>query len=158
MDGMTIKWFAYLNKHNVPGRGMAVDAVMNIFLVVFFGSAIEILAAGNLGYMAAHFFALTGFILLRRDRPLWPRPIKLARAWVPIAGVLAAANLLFIVCGGFIFADEYGYGLSKTLIGASVLVLALVLYFYRRIVEDRTHIQWREPTPSVPAGHAVEAG
>ncbi|MDT7680412.1 MAG: hypothetical protein QOG57_722, partial [Pseudonocardiales bacterium] len=51
------------------------------------------------------------------------------------------------------------YGLSKTMIGASVLVLALVLYFYRRIVEDRTHIQWREPTPSVPAGHAaVEAG
>ncbi|MDT7661538.1 MAG: hypothetical protein QOD04_1094 [Pseudonocardiales bacterium] len=159
LDGMTIKWFAYLNKHNVPGRGMAVDAVMNIFLVVFFGSAIEILAAGNLGYMAAHFFALTGFLLLRRDRPLWPRPIKLSKAWLPIAGILAAANLLFIICGGFIFADTYGYGLSKTMIGASVLVLALVLYFYRRIVEDRTHIQWREPTPSVPAGHAaVEAG
>jgi amino acid transporter len=158
MDGMTIKWFAYLNKYNVPGRGMAVDAVMNIFLVVFFGSAIEILAAGNLGYMAAHFFALSGFLLLRRDRPLWPRPIKLSKVWLPIAGFLAAANLLFIICGGFVFADTYGYGLSKTMIGASVLVLALVLYFYRRIVEDRTHIQWREPTPSVPAGHAVEAG
>ncbi|MDN5859934.1 MAG: APC family permease [Pseudonocardia sp.] len=149
-DGMTIKWFGYLNKHRVPGRGMALDALLNIFLVVYFGSAIEILAAGNLGYMLAHFFALTGFLLLRRDRPLWPRPIKLGGAWLPIAGVLAAANLLFIVAGGFVYADAYGYGLSKTLIGAAVLLIALALFFYRRIVEDRTKIQWRELTPLRP--------
>lgn len=149
-DGMTIKWFAYLNRHNVPGRGMALDALMNIFLVVFFGSAIEILAAGNLGYMAAHFFALSGFLLLRRDRPRWPRPIRLSAIWTPIAAILAAANLVFIVCGGFIFADTYGYGLSKTLIGATVLVIALILYFYRRTVQDRQPIRWRETTPAVP--------
>ncbi len=157
-DGMTIKWFDHLNKFNVPGRGMAIDAVMNIFLVLFFGSAIEILAAGNLGYMLAHVFALSGFVLLRRDRKNWPRPIKLSAVWVPIAGVLAAANLLFIVTGGFIFANQYGYGLSKTLIGGSVLVVALVLYFYRRIVEDQTSIQWRETTPSVPPGQPTVAG
>lgn len=157
-DGMTIKWFDHLNKHSVPGRGMAVDAFMNIFLVVFFGSAIEILAAGNLGYMMAHVFALTGFLLLRRDRPQWPRPIKLSRIWVPIAAVLAAANLLFIVCGGFIFADQYGYGLSKTMIGTTVLLIALVLYFYRRLVEDRARIQWREHTPATPPGYTVDAG
>jgi amino acid transporter len=118
--------------------------------VVFFGSAIEILAAGNLGYMLAHVFALSGFVLLRRDRPNWPRPIRLSRIWVPIAGLLALTNLLFVVAGGFIFANQYGYGLSKTLIGASVLVIALLLYFYRRIVEDRTTIQWREATPQLP--------
>jgi amino acid transporter len=156
-DGMTISWFDHLNKHNVPGRGMAIDALMNIFLVVFFGSAIEILAAGNLGYMLAHVFALSGFVLLRRDRKLWPRPIRLGRIWVPIAGVLAAANLLFVVAGGFLFANQFGYGLSKTLIGASVLVIALLLYFYRRVVEDRTHIQWRETTPAVPPGEPAAA-
>jgi amino acid transporter len=150
-DGMTIKWFAYLNKHNVPGRGMAIDALMNIFLVVFFGSAIEILAAGNLGYMLSHFFALSGFLLLRRDRPGWPRPIKLAKIWLPIAGLLALANLVFIICGGFIFADDYGYGLSKTLIGAAVLLIALVLYFYRRRVQDRLPIHWRDTSPAVPS-------
>ncbi len=149
-DGMTIRWFDNLNEHNVPGRGMAIDAFMNIFLVVFFGSAIAILAAGNLGYMLAHFFALSGFVLLRKDRPNWPRPIKLGKAWVWIGGALAGLNLLFVVAGGFIFADEFGYGLSKTMLGASVLVIALVLYFYRRLVEDKTHIQWREPTPDVP--------
>ncbi len=134
---------------------MAIDAFMNIFLVVFFGSAIAILAAGNLGYMLAHFFALSGFVLLRKDRPNWPRPIKLGKTWVWIGGVLAGLNLVFVVAGGFIFADKFGYGLSKTLLGASVLVIALVLYFYRRLVEDKTHIQWREPTPDMPL---VEAG
>ena len=120
-DGMTIKQLAYLNKHNVPERGMLVDAVLNIFLVVYFGTAIEILAAGNLGYMLAHVFALSGFLLLRRDRPGWPRPIRLPGVWVPIAAFLAIANLAFIVLGGFVWADKYGYGLSKTLIGVIVL-------------------------------------
>jgi len=157
-DGMTIKWFAYLNKHNVPGRGMAIDALMNIVLVLVFGTAIEILAAGNLGYMAAHFFALSGFLLLRKDRPGWPRPIKLSAVWKPIAAILAAANLVFIICGGFLFANAYGYGLSKTLIGASVLVIALFLYFYRRTVEDKLPIQWRERTPVAPGPATSEAG
>lgn len=153
-DGMTIRWFNHLNEHNVPGRGMAIDAFMNIFLVVFFGSAIAILAAGNLGYMLSHFFALSGFVLLRKDRPNWPRPIKLAKPWVWIGGILAGLNLLFVVGGGFIFADKFGYGLSKTLLGASVLVIALVLYFYRRLVEDKTSIQWREATPDMPLAEA----
>ena len=150
-DGMTIKWFYHLNKYNVPARGMAIDALMNIFLAVFFGSAIEILAAGNLGYMLAHFFALSGFVLLRRDRPTWPRPIRLSAIWVPVAGVLAAANLLFVIAGGFIFANEFGYGLSKTMIGVLVLLIALVLWLYRRRVEDRLPIQWRDTTPRTPA-------
>jgi hypothetical protein len=97
-------------------------------------------------------------VLLRRDRKQWPRPIRLPAVWVPIAGLLALANLLFVVAGGFVFADEYGYGLSKTLNGASVLVIALVLYFYRRIVEDRTSIQWRESTPTVPPAQPATVG
>jgi amino acid transporter len=154
-DGMTIRWFDKLNEHNVPGRGMAIDALMNIFLVVFFGSAIAILAAGNLGYMLAHFFALSGFLLLRKDRPDWPRPIRLSKVWVPIAALVATLNLLFVVAGGFVFANEFGYGLSKTALGASVLVISLMLYFYRRVVEDKTHIQWREQTPTVPPVEAA---
>ena len=150
-DGMTIRYFDRLNQHNVPARGMALDALLNIFLVVFFGSAIEILAAGNLGYLLAHVFALSAFLLLRRDRPHWPRPIRLSAVWLPIAGALVLANLAFVVFGGFVFADTYGYGLSKTLIGATVLLVALVLFFYRRRVEDRRPIRWREPTPDVPA-------
>ena len=81
---------------------MTLDVILNLFLHPYFGAPLDILAAGNLGYMLAHVFALTGFLLLRRDRPNWPRPIKLSAAWVPIAGALAAVNLVFIVVGGFI--------------------------------------------------------
>ena len=94
--------------------------------------------------------------MLRKDRPLWPRPIRLSPIWVPIAGGLAAVNLLFVIAGGFIFADKYGYGLSKTFVGASVLLLALVLYFYRRLVEDHESIRWREITPTVPPETAAQ--
>ena len=149
-DGMTIRQLGTLNKHHVPERGMMVDAVLNIFLAVFFGTAIEILAAGNLGYMMAHVFALSAFVLLRRDRPNWPRPIKLARPWVYIAGLLALANLVFVAFGGFILADKYGYGLSKTLIGGAVLLVSVALYVYRRKVQDRLPLHFRETVPLMP--------
>lgn len=152
-SGMSITWLAVLNKHHVPGRGMAVDGVLNIFLIVFFGQAIAILAAGNLGYILAHFFALTGFLLLRKDRPDWPRPIRRAAVWVPIAAVLATANLMFVVLGGFVFADRPGgYGLSKTWIGVGVLCVSLLLYCYRRVVQDRQRIVFRQQVPLLPTG------
>ena len=139
-----------LNKYNVPERGMFVDAALNIFLAVFFGTAIEILAAGNLGYILAHVFALSGFLLLRRDRPDWPRPIRLSRIWLPIAALLALANLAFVVLGGFVFADKYGYGLSKTFIGVGVLCISILLYVYRRRVRGRA-------SPALARGHAEHA-
>ena len=91
-----------------------------------------------------------GFLLLRKDRPNWPRPIKLATAWVPIAALLAAVNLLFIVVGGFVYADKYGYGWDKTRIGIIVLAVGLLLYIWRHVVEDRTGIRLREETPDMP--------
>ncbi len=155
-DGMTIRWLGKLNRFNVPERGMIVDAALNIFLVVYFGTAIEILAAGNLGYMLAHVFALSGFLLLRRDRPNWPRPIRLSAIWLPIAGFLALANLTFVLLGGFIYANEYGYGLEKTWVGCAVLGVSLLLYVYRRKVEDKLPLHLREPVPQLPEDEAAD--
>ncbi len=86
-EKMTIKQLGVLNKHNVPGRAMTVDMVMNIFLLLYFQNIYFILAAGNLGYMLSHVIALSGVLLLRRDRPNWPRPIKLGEG-VDVAGGL----------------------------------------------------------------------
>ena len=149
-DGMTTKWLGRLNRYSVPGIAMTMDVVLNLFLISYFGYPIDILAAGNLGYMLAHVFALSGFLLLRRDRPDWPRPIRLAAAWAPIAALLAAINLVFIIGGGFIWADDYGYGWDKTRIGLGVLAVGLLLYIYRRVVEDRTGVPLREETPTMP--------
>jgi hypothetical protein len=69
---------------------------------------------------------------------------------LPIAALLAAVNLAFIVVGGFIYADDYGYGWDKTRIGLIVLAVGLLLYVYRKVVEDRTGVPLREDTPEMP--------
>ena len=68
-DGMTVKQLGTLNKYHVPGTAMTMDMVINICFVLFIGNIFGVLAASNLGYVLAHMFALSGFVLLRRDRP-----------------------------------------------------------------------------------------
>jgi amino acid transporter len=151
--GMTVKELSRLNRFNVPGVAMTVDMVVNLLFILFVGNIFGILAASNLGYVLAHMFALSGFVLLRRDRPLWPRPIKLASYWVPIAGLLAAWSLLLTIVGfGWFQHAAGGYGGTKEkIIGVSVLAVSLVLFLFRRIVQDGERPHWREDTPAVPA-------
>lgn len=149
-DHMTIKWLNHLNRFHVPARAMLVDMVLNLCLLFFIGSPLAILVCGNLGYILAHFFALTGFLLLRRDRPKWPRPYRAPNSWVPLAGVLAGLNLLFIIYG-VSNPNLTGYGTTRDLlIGVGVLLISVLLYVFRRVVQDRQPIHWREETPSVP--------
>jgi amino acid transporter len=155
-DGMTIKEFGVLNKHRVPGRAMTLDAILNIFLITYFAGVLEILAVSNVGYVFATCTALSAFILLRRDRPNWPRPIRLPNFWVPLAGVLFLINLTFLVCGGFIYSggflgiDGYGYGWDKTRTGLLVLLAALILYVWRHVVQDKIPLKLREEIPQTP--------
>ena len=64
--GMTVKQLGTLNRWHVPGNAMTVDMVINILFVLFIGNIFGVLAASNLGYVLAHMFALSGFVLLRR--------------------------------------------------------------------------------------------
>ena len=149
-DDMTIKELYHLNSYHVPARAMFLDMIVNLALVFFVGNVLAILVAGNLGYMSAHFFALTGFLLLRRDRPNWPRPIKLAPAWLGVAALLAAINGFFIIYGAS-HPELTGYGGSKeTWIGVGVLLFSIVLFAFRRIVQDGEMVHLREETPKMP--------
>jgi amino acid transporter len=111
-----------------------------------------VLAASNLGYVLAHMFALSGFVLLRRDRPNWPRPIRLGPAWTPIATILAVWCLILTIVGfGWFQTAAGGYGGTKEkIIGVAVLAIGLGLFFFRRIVQDREAPHWREDTPTMP--------
>ena len=144
-DGVTIKELYHLNRFHVPARAMTLDMAINIALVLFVGNILAILVAGNLGYMSAHFFALTGFLLLRKDRPNWPRPIRLARPWIGVAALLAAINAFFIIVGAS-NPSLTGYGGTKeTWIGVGVLLFSVVLFVFRRAVQDRAPVHLREP-------------
>jgi amino acid transporter len=156
-DGMTVRWLGRLNHHHVPGNAMAVDAVFNIVLLLLFDSTLAILAASNLGYVFAHVAALSGFVLLRRDRPDADRPIRLRPLWVPVAATLAGLNMLFIAVG-FIAFDKTGYatldaagnaikwlGISRELwLGVIILGFSVLLFMYRRVVQDKEKFSWRE--------------
>ncbi len=150
-SGMTLRFLGHLNRYHVPARAMTVDMVVNVVLVLALNSVIAILAASNLGYVLCHVFALSAILLLRRDRPDWPRPLALARPWLYAAGVLALANLVFIVIGAPAF-NLTGYGgYGELLVGVATLVAAVLLYIYRRVVEDRLPLQLQDRTPATPA-------
>src|SRR5436305_2071738 len=131
-----IKQLGVLNRHHVPGRAMTVDMVVNILLVVFITSNLAILYMSNIGYVLCHVFALSGFLLLRRDRPNWPRPIKIANGWLPIVAILCALNAVFLLIGA-LAPKLNGYGTwTDFWIGIGVLLASLALFFFRRIVHD----------------------
>jgi amino acid transporter len=162
-DGMTIKEFGVLNQYRVPARAMTLDAILNIFLITYFAGVLEILAVSNVGYVFATCTALSAFVLLRRDRPQWPRPIRLPDFWVPLAGVLFLINFAFLVFGGFIYSGGflgitgYGYGWDKTRTGLLVLLAALILYIWRHVVQDKIPLKWREEVPATPEEERAHA-
>ena len=156
-DGMTIRWLGKLNRHNVPGNAMTLDTVLNIGLLFFAigslagGGYLRILAVSNFGYVIAHIFAISGFLLLRKDRPKWPRIIHLSRFWSLVAVFCLTCDIIFLVVGSTSFAlTGYAGGNQVFIWGLIVVVIAVLLYLYRVLVEDKAKIQWRIPTPSVP--------
>jgi amino acid transporter len=150
--GLTIKQLGTLNRFNVPARAMTVDLVVNTLLILFIASNLAIWYMSNIGYILCHVLALTGFLLLRKDRPNWPRPVKVGRSWVFIAGVLALFDLVILVVGaGAPKLNTYGTW-TDFAIGVGILVASVLLFFFRRLVQDKEKINWREPTPAMPEG------
>jgi amino acid transporter len=150
---MTLKWFGRLNKRQVPGNAMTLDALLNVAILVLFAgpsAVIQILTFSNFGYVFAHVVAISGFLLLRRDRPDWPRPIRVSSVWVPIAWFLLACDLVFLILGSLSFRLT-GYGNYKELIiGIAILAISLVLYVIRVVVEDKRKLEWRLLDVDVP--------
>ena len=172
-EKMTIKQLGTLNRHNVPGRAMTVDMLLNIFLLLMFQNIYFILAAGNLGYMLSHVIALSGVLLLRRDRPNWPRPIKLAKPWMWLAGLFCGLNAIFIIFGvyglkytgyGFDYlSPEYAEGTASPtervpwiiIVGVLVLVCGVAGY----IIAQRQwgkKVHWKDPSDEQPTQEAID--
>ena len=149
--GLTIKQLGVLNRWNVPGNAMTVDLVVNVLLVLFISSNLAILYMSNIGYILAHLLAVSGFLLLRKDRPNWPRPWKLHAIWIPIAWFMTfLVAFLLIVGAGAPHLNGYGTW-TDFAIGIGVLAASVLLFIFRRKVQDGEPIHFREETPTMPA-------
>ncbi|MGW2339584.1 APC family permease [Streptomyces sp. NPDC001661] len=152
-EGMTLRQLDRLNRWGVPGRALTLDAVVNAAIVLLLGEPLSILLASNFGYLTAVTLAVAAFLLLRRDRPNWTRPIRRRRAWIPVAWGLLALNV-FVVAIGVTHPSLAGYGgIGDTLTGVAILLISVGLYGYRCLVQDRRPIAWRIDTPDMPVSH-----
>jgi amino acid transporter len=150
--GLTIKVLGRLNRFHVPGNAMTVDLVVNTCLILFISSNLAILYMSNIGYVLCNVFALSGFLLLRKDRPNWPRPLKVSGVWVGIAVLLLLYAIVILVVGaGAPKLNGYG-NWTDFFIGVGILLASVLLFFYRRIVEDKEPVHWKEETPTMPEG------
>jgi amino acid transporter len=149
-DGLTVRQFSVLNKAGVPARAVTLQLAINVSLVLFVKSGLAVMVAGNVGYVLAHLLAVSGFVLLRKDRPGADRPIRLSSTWVPIAIGLALFDALILIVG-ITGASITGYGgVKEVAIAVGVLSISQVLYRFRR-VQDRS-----KPGATLYAGQSNE--
>jgi amino acid transporter len=136
---------------------MTVDLVVNTCLILFISSNLAILYMSNIGYVLCNVFALSAFLLLRRDRPNWPRPLRVSAVWVAICVFLLSYCVAILVVGAG-SPKLNGYGdWTDFFIGIGILLASVLLFFYRRVVEDKERVHWREEAPTMPEGPDREA-
>jgi amino acid transporter len=148
---LTIKQLSTLNTFGMPGRALTMDLGVNLLILFLVGNTVAIIAASNFGYILCCALACFAFLLLRRDRPGWPRPYRLSRVWLPVAVVVGTIDL-FVALFGVSHPSLAGYGgLKETLISLGLLLVCLPLFLIRRLWQDRgTTFAWREHTPHLP--------
>jgi amino acid transporter len=149
---LTIKQLSPLNRFGMPGRALTMDLTVNLLILFLVGNTVAIVAASNFGYILCCGLACWAYVLLRRDRPAWPRPFRLSKAWGAIAILLGTADL--IIAGfGVSHPSLAGYGGAKeTVISIALLMACVPLFLIRRLWQDRDGgFVWREHTPSVPS-------
>jgi hypothetical protein len=99
--------------------------------------------------------AMSGFLLLRKDRPAWPRPIRVGPPWVAVAAVLFVFDLTILVWGAANVGLAYGESTRSTLLPALfVLAVALALYVYRVVGQEKKPFRLRLPAPATPEEEA----
>ncbi|MGB3485441.1 MAG: APC family permease [Mycobacterium sp.] len=144
-NGLTIKQLSALNRFGVPGRAMSLDLILNLVLIVFIGSTLAVIVAGMIGIIVCHILALIGYVFLRRAKVAPKRETRLSRFWVAVAIAIAALNSVILVAGAA-NANITGYGGPREiLLGLAVLSISVVLYIYRRVVQDKQPLRLRNP-------------
>lgn len=150
-DGMGPRQLAVLNHRGQPARAIVVGSVVNAALLLFVGDVLGIIFAANVGYIAAILSSLVGYLMLRQRDPNPRRAVRLGRVWMPVAALLAAYTLLLLAVG-LLNPSLGGYGgRTEQLVGIGVLLLPLLLWAYRRRIQDRRAVDHTAGRAANPA-------
>lgn len=149
-EGTTVRGLARVNRRGMPITALVTTMLINVVIVLFVANPVAILIASNIGYIFAITMAVFGFLLLRKDRPSWPRPIRLEKPWLIVAAAIGTFNVVILVVGISNPGLSYAGGAREVIIGFIMLASGLVLYAYRCIVQDRKKIRWRDDTVEAP--------
>lgn len=149
-EGMSVKQLDQLNRNGVPSRALWITMAVNLVILLLVGNPVAILIASNLGYILAITLAVIGFLLLRKDRPHWPRPIRLPKIWLPVAAVVAALNTFMLVVGVSNPGLSHAGGWKEVLLGIVLLSVGVLLFVYRRLAQDRSSLTLRDRTIDAP--------
>ena len=143
---MTFRLLGQAEPLNVPGNAMTLDAVLNICLLVFAGAGgrryLQMLAVSNFGYVLSHVFAMSGFLLLRRDRPAGRGRSGSARRGWPSRGSAWSTTSSCWSSGRSRSSSPATASSYSILVWSLVVpVVALLAYIYRVMVEDKKPLQ-----------------
>ncbi|MCC4306736.1 MULTISPECIES: APC family permease [Rhodococcus] len=156
-EGMTVRQLGRLNKAGEPALALVLTMFVNLGVLAFVASPVAVLIAGNLGYLVAITLAVSGFLLLRKDRPQWPRSIRLGRAWIPVAMLLVVFNVVILVVGVTSPDLAAGASFKEVAIGGVLLLVGIAFYLYRRLVQDPGSLRLREPDEPLPSSSQPHA-
>lgn len=147
-DGHLPLAFGKVNKRGAPVGSIAWDAVVITLLLIVFGTnVVDVVAAANFGYMIVFVLLPIAYLALRKHPAGRPGSLRLGRYARPLAIVLCAINVVFLVFGGA------QWGGSVMLIGLCVtLVILPISYFTRR------HRAKNPPPALVETETVAEAG
>lgn len=131
-EGVTIRSLGVLSKRGVPVRALNVMLVMNVVVLVVLQNPLAIIVTGNLGYILTHLLAVSGFFVLRRDRPDMKRPVRLPAFFVPLSVVLTVLLAIILVVGATGFSVTGYGGFLELGIALGLLALGVVIWVFVR--------------------------
>jgi amino acid transporter len=130
IDGQFPHIFAHLNKHGVPDFSMALNVVLNVFLM-FLGAPAYVMVFSNVGYVVSFVPVLIAYYYLKEHHPEIQRPYSLPEFFKYIALAMAAIFAVIWIWGGPMWGALY-YGL-----GWLVLLAYVPLYMIRKYTDRR---------------------
>jgi APA family basic amino acid/polyamine antiporter len=122
-DGVFFKKAAILNKHQVPGNALWIQAIWTSVLC-FSGSYGQLLEYCTFANLLFYILTISGLFVLRKKEPNTPRPYKtFGYPLVPA---------LYILLAGFIAADIFWFKWEPALLGLVIVLLGIPVYYFIR--------------------------